>query len=331
MSEWHVETVVIGKVEKHPNADSLSITEIHGGYPVIFRTGEFNEGDVAVYVPVDSLVPDVPYFAFLQGNRRIKARRLRGIFSQGLLLPVSMLPQDATFPPGTLVHEHLGITKWEPQEDLTSSGGLKEAGPEGWDFIKYTDIEGLRRYKNILELGEEIVITEKIHGSNGRFCWDGERLWCGSRNEIKKEDKGTFWWQVAERLNLASRFAEHPKTIFFGEVYGKGVQDLSYGRLEKSFIVFDTYNVETMSWNDWETTKRLATEVDLTVVPVLYEGPWKGFEEHAALAEGKTTTQPQSHVREGFVVKPVKERWHPRFGRVILKLVGEGYLLRKDA
>lgn len=37
------------------------------------------------------------------------------------------------------------------------------------------------------------------------------------------------------------------------------------------------------------------------------------------------------HVREGFVVKPIRERQDPRLGRVFLKMAGEGYLLRKGA
>lgn len=89
MSEWLVEVVKLGAVRKHPNADSLSMTDVHDGYPVVFRTGEFKEGDVAVYVPVDSIVPDDPAYAFLQGKRRIKARKIRGEYSQGLLLQVS--------------------------------------------------------------------------------------------------------------------------------------------------------------------------------------------------------------------------------------------------
>jgi RNA ligase (TIGR02306 family) len=198
----------------------------------------------------------------------------------------------------------------------------------GWDFIKYTSIVGLRRYKHVLELGEQVVLTEKIHGSNGRFCWDGERLWAGSRNEVKKEDPATFWWQVAAALGLADRLKAFPKTIFFGEVYGKGVQDLAYGLQDRDFIVFDTFDVATMRWNNWQVTQDLARLVGLKVVPTLYEGPWQGFEAHQALAEGASTVA--GHVREGFVVKPVKERWHSRVGRVIFKLVGEGYNLRKD-
>lgn len=39
----------------------------------------------------------------------------------------------------------------------------------------------------------------------------------------------------------------------------------------------------------------------------------------------------ECHVREGIVVKPIKERWDQDIGRVFLKLAGEGYLLRKEA
>ena len=91
MTEFKLEAVKIGKIDQLQNSDSLSITNIHNGYPVIFKTGDFHEGDVACYVPVDALVPvDRPEFAFLDAGKgrkfeRIRARRLRGTFSMGLL------------------------------------------------------------------------------------------------------------------------------------------------------------------------------------------------------------------------------------------------------
>ncbi len=41
MSEFYVRVFRIGKVGKHPRADTLSITQGPGGYPVCFKTGEF--------------------------------------------------------------------------------------------------------------------------------------------------------------------------------------------------------------------------------------------------------------------------------------------------
>ena len=333
MSEWNVEIVRIGPIEKHPNADALSVTQVHGGYPAIVRTGDFEEGDIAVYIPVDSVVPDVPMFSFLE-RRRIKAKKLRGVYSQGLLLPIKqgselhlmLAPDGGPVTPGTLVHELMGITKWEPDIEYIFTSGPQEPGPEGWDFIKYTDIEGLRRHKGVLQEGEEVVITEKTHGSNGRFVHDGERLWAGSRNQIKKIDVETIWQQIAQTFQLHERLKPFPKTIFFGEIFGKGVQDLSYDLTGMSFLVFDTFDVVQGKYNDWDTTVELAKLAKLNVVPTLYRGPWQGFNTHEFLAEGKSTFA--SHVREGFVVKPTKERWQDRFGRVILKLIGKDYLLR---
>jgi len=79
-------------------------------------------------------------------------------------------------------------------------------------------------------------------------------------------------------------------------------------------------------------------------VPIIYEGPWDP-ERCNPMCEGSTTIRDidvakygngegivrahePTHVREGFVVKPIVERWDPEIGRVILKRHGEGYLLR---
>ena len=57
MSEFHVAVTRLEKINKHPNADMLEITEVYGGYPCIIKAGTFNEGDLATYIPVDALVP----------------------------------------------------------------------------------------------------------------------------------------------------------------------------------------------------------------------------------------------------------------------------------
>ena len=47
--------------------------------------------------------------------------------------------------------------------------------------------------------------------------------------------------------------------------------------------------------------------------------------------EGMSVMPKAKHVREGIVIKPTVERYDNHFGRVILKLPGEGYLTRKGA
>lgn len=65
MTDFHVEVVRLGAIEKHPNADALDITQVYGGFPCIIKRDSFKEGDLAVYIPVDCVLPDRPEFAFL--------------------------------------------------------------------------------------------------------------------------------------------------------------------------------------------------------------------------------------------------------------------------
>lgn len=328
MSEWQVRVVQLGKIGKHPNADALEITDVEGT-PVIMRSGLWQPGDLGVYIPIDSIMPDTPENQEIFGKKlRVKAKKLRGIFSRGMLYP---LPEGLTDPKvGQIVHEAMGITKWEPPAEVLMSKGRQEPSPQHFIFPEYTDIEGLRKWRPVFEshptATREVVITEKIHGSNARFCHDGQRLWVGSRTQIKAEDPKTWWWRVAQKLNLSELFARYPLTVFYGEVFGKGVQDLNYGS-EINFRVFDTMDGKTGTYNDWDTTAQIALDLDLWVCPVLYRGPWGGLDAHKHLAEGKSIVGGE-HVREGFVVKPTQEAWDPQLGRVILKLIGEGYDLR---
>lgn len=326
MSEFHVEVVQIGPVEKHPNADALSITSIHGGYPVIFRTGDYAEGDLAVYVPVDSVVPATEQWAFLGTHRRIKAKKLRGVFSMGLL---AKQPEGTAL--GNDVAERMGITRWELVEpaERAKLGGQNEVQPSGWTFPKYTDIEPLRRYHSVFEEGEEVVFTEKIHGANGRYCYGDGELWVGSHNFLKRRDSSVVWWQLAEELELERKLSapEMDRIAVFGEVYGRGVQDLQYATERPRFIVFDMLDTRTGRYLDHDETLERAAKLGLTTVPELYRGPWsKDLMSHT---EGLTVLGEGKHVREGFVAKPVKERWHSHVGRVIFKAIGEGYHLRK--
>lgn len=333
MTDFHVDVVRLGKIEKHPNADMLEITNVHGGYPCIVRKDSFKEGDLAIYVPIETTLPDTPEFSFLSSGdrRRLKAKKLRGIFSMGLIVPI---PTHITAEEGTDVAELMGITKFEPKNaPARQTGGECEADPEGWTFVKYTDIEPLRRNGNVLVEGEPVVLTEKIHGTNYRIVHDGTRLWVGSRTQIKKcpeviNDQSPVWWRIASELKLEEKLAKFPNTIIFGEVFGKGVQDLHYGASKPSFRAFDAFDLTTMRYLNFDEFVQMTEIMNIDIVPVLYKGPWNR-EILEPLCEGTTTFNNQ-HCREGFVVKPLIERWDRRVGRVILKMVGESYLLRRS-
>jgi RNA ligase (TIGR02306 family) len=325
----------------HPNADALDITTVHGGYPCIMKKGSFVEGDLAVYIPVDNLLPLTGPFAFLerlkQGKdymgdgvtrHRLRAVRLRGTFSMGLLLPPSETGLSE-IEVGTDVTDELDVLKYEPPEPMGRGEDEKDPG-----FLPCYDIESLRRWQHLFTEGEPVVITEKIHGENARFAWCDGRLWCASRTRFKKPDSHTSWTNVARRLGLAERFAkaangalDYPYAIY-GEVYGGGAQALSYGvqKGQRDLAIFDVLEIASRRWLNLDESQVVIANLGLSPVPVLFAGEWQGLDAHRSLAEGHTTIGGVTHLREGFVVKPLIERVSPELGRVILKLHGEGWL-----
>lgn len=89
------------------------------GWNVIVKKDEFQDGDLAVYIEIDSQLPERPEFEFLRQKKfRIKTMKMAGVLSEGICFPLSILPpRDIPYEIGEDVTEILGIQKWEPQED----------------------------------------------------------------------------------------------------------------------------------------------------------------------------------------------------------------------
>jgi len=64
VSTHKCEVVRVGEVLEHDNADNLEIVKVFG-YTVVVRKGDFKSGDLAVYIPPDSVVPETSQFDFL--------------------------------------------------------------------------------------------------------------------------------------------------------------------------------------------------------------------------------------------------------------------------
>lgn len=317
-STHKVEVVPI-KLEPHPNADSLSIVRVFDGYTCCVRTADWKDGDLAAYVPPDSVVDSSrPEFAFLAGSERIKVKKLRGIVSMGLLVPA---PSGANI--GDDLADYFGVRHYEPPLPRMFTGGKAENPPEGYR-PKY-DLDSLRRYAYVFEPGELVWVTEKMHGASARFCWHNDRMYCGSRSEWKREDENNLWWKVLRVHPEIQEFCQKNLDItLYGEVYGQ-VQDLRYGtgKGEVRFAAFDLLRGST--WVDPQEAREIGNV--LPWVPFISCRPFD-LEVILSLAEGESFVPGANHVREGIVVKPIQERNHPEIGRICLKVVGSGYLER---
>lgn len=333
-----VPVVCVGRLEKHPDADSLSLTEVEG-CPCIVRTGDMVEGDLAVYIPIESVVTvntvagaAMNFLKFKNGLHRVKAVRLRGIFSMGVLMKASQFTWATPPAIGDNVADLLGVEKYiEPDYHVRGGGGGyplghsdQERDPE---LMPIYDMESYRKFKRIFN-DLEVVVTEKIHGTNARYIHDGERLWVGSHRTWKKPDGTAVWSKIAADLQLDAKLALFPGIGIYGEIFGK-VQDLTYGVAdgELRFAVFDVWDATKMRYFNWDAATAVVAALGLTMVPVLYRGPMNPAAVEP-LASGNTTLG-GDHIREGIVIKPAVEACNGFTGRTIAKFVGEQYLLRK--
>jgi RNA ligase (TIGR02306 family) len=321
MNSTHRVEVVPVHLEPHPNADSLSIVRVFDGYTVCVRTADWIGRELGAYIPPDSVVPDTEQFAFLDGHRRIKVRRLRGIISMGLLIPA---PEGSAI--GDDVAALLGVTHYDPPLPI-STGGESIKPPPG--YRPAFDVESLRRYATVFIPGETVFVSEKVHGANGRFTYleDGG-FFCGSRTEWKQESADNLWWRaLRETQGLRDFLTAHPGVTVYGEVYGQ-VQDLRYGtkRGEVRFAAFDI--LAGSEWKDPIAARDLSTPFGLPWVPTIAAAIPFELDRILELAEGPSLVPGADHVREGCVVKPLHERTDPIVGRVCLKVIGNGYMER---
>ncbi len=307
MTDFHVEIVRIGEIEKHPGADTLGITMV-GAYPVIVKLGAFKTGDLAVYIPVDSVVPLTdPQFAFLEGKDRIKAKRLRNIFSQGLLVPVPESLQPVYV--GQDVHEEMGITKYLTAEERNEfsvgafgSNKQKAANVCPKYLPRYTDIENLRRHPNIFAPGQQVIATEKLEGEstamayNSPTLWTKFKSWLGfnapdsvlvrSRNQMKTSGK---WHELIDKLDLKHAFEklDSPEDYsIYGESYGY-TKNFTYDADGHHFRVFDVWDRVMERWLDHDEAYQICKVMGLDMVPVLYRGPFD-FDAMCELAENES-------------------------------------------
>lgn len=79
------------------NADAIEVATVDGWHCVV-KKDEFKVGEKVIYFEIDSLLPHTnPVFEFLRPRGfRVRTIKLRGVTSQGLIMPLSILVSCGT-------------------------------------------------------------------------------------------------------------------------------------------------------------------------------------------------------------------------------------------
>lgn len=377
MSEYKVPLTTIKEILPHQNADRLEIAKCYD-FQIIVGKNQYKVGDHCIYCPIDSILPhELEVLIFGPDSKiklnkgRIKQIRIRGIYSQGLLISLPMIKEYAlqyielgkySFEnPSLLLEtnlaEKLGIIKYEPGPapfEGANTGGKKRDKPkENQYFHKYGGIDNFKWYPDLFSEGEEVSITEKIHGSNIRFGlvpyvannpwrkllkWfrlSPQFEWVYGSNNVQLQQrwgyKGFYgedvYGKVLAKFNAKDKVK--PGEIWYGELYGDGIQkNYAYGckQGEHKLVVFDLkYQKGDQSYyEDADQFQLIAQERGFEICPELYRGPFN-IDLAKKLTFGNSVFVSSQPIREGVVVKSIKET-NSIIGRKLLKLISEKYL-----
>lgn len=327
------------------------------GWKVVVGKGEVKVGDLIVYFEIDSALQCIPIFDFLKDRcykrwtnvdgavvdecYRIKTAKLRGIVSQGLVIPLSKFyagPASVHYDDGDDMTGVLGVRHYDEIKEKFApvSGVAKGAFPSAW--IPKTDEE---RVQNLMwmfsdpECAEtEYEVTEKVDGSSLTVAYSPSMrpenpFFVCSRNQELEYDQNTKWCVALARdgvLDKLIRFYNETgfEYAFQGELVGPGFNGNRDAYPEQHWKIFKVWDVKNQKYLTPETRQSVCARIGLEHVNVLKCG-WKAFKSLDTLdkmlefAKGKTAL---GHEREGVVFKSMD-------GNYSFKCINNKYLLNE--
>ena len=316
----------ISAIEIIPEADRICTYAIDG-WKVVDSIGKYKVDDFVVYCEIDSFIPNsvAPFLTASDRSpkeylgvkgERLKTKKLRGVVSQGLILPVSLLDEQTRsgdtvnfFTNGCDVSEILGIVKYDPPLPAQLAGQAKGNFPS---LVPKTDQERIQNI-NLEKYYGEYEVTEKLEGSSCTFYLDIEgNFEVCSRNLSLKEDSNNSFWKASNMYNVKEKMLEAKLFGYAiqGELVGEGIQGNIYNLKGVDFYVYDVYDTKRSEYLSSKERIAICADIDLKHVPII--------EEHFSITDANTKDQllesaesksilNQKQEREGIVFKNIKD------------------------
>ncbi len=315
------------------DADLIEEVGVLGWCCVVKKEEKFKVGDKIVYVEIDSVTPEKPEFEFLRiRNFRVKTIRLKKVLSQGLVLPLSVLPPEGTgiFEIGDDVSEILGITHYEKPISAQIAGQTRGNFPT--NLIHKTDEKLLQNFPRVLEelRGIEVCSTVKLNGTSGTFLsYNGDFQVC-SRNlslKINDDNVNNVYVRMAEKYNIKEKLAELGNFGIQGEICGPGIQDNQLCLKEIDLFIFNIWDIDNKKFMDFVDMPSLCNKLGIRMVPVddiftMNHTLEQLLEKANGIYDGTNKK------REGIVIRPVREMHSNSLrGRMSFKILSNKYLI----
>jgi RNA ligase (TIGR02306 family) len=257
-------------------ADVIVLAKVLG-WELIALKKEFQVGDKCVFFEIDSILPLAPWNAHLVKDGkplRVRTMRMRGKLSQGLALPLSLLP-EGTYEVGQDVTELAGVTKYEPYIPPELVGRVKGTRPY---FIPKTDEPRLQSAPDVLAellaLNVNVIGTVKMDGSSVT-AYIKDRVFgvCSRNMELIETEDNAFWKTIrAEKIEEKMRayFAPTENVAIQGELCGPGLQGNKMGLTKLEIHWYNLFSIDTGKYSAHKSLLSFVAHAQLNIVKVVF-------------------------------------------------------------
>lgn len=319
------------------------------GWSVVCQKGVHQVGDTVLYFELDSFLPqsDSRFESFMKfGTRtfngvvghRVKTVRLKGVYSQGIIMPLSEFP-EIQIQDDRDYAEAIGVVKWEAPEIGQSVGKFGDTkGNFPW-FLRKSDqerIQNLYRKLSVTHKESDFVGTLKMDGSSITvFYVDGDQYdnkgsgLCSRNLELKYdpelpiEEQGCFIkGAVASDLFNKARMLHELFGGYYaiqGELVGAGIQSTFEKFQEYKVFTYNIFDILKQEYLPYDAFKNMCDIVGIETVPEVFPPEkvlGRDLKEILDMATGPGLLAPY---REGIVWKQVD-------GNCQFKVISNKYL-----
>ena len=323
---------VIQKIESIEGRDRIELATVEN-YLSIVQKGQFREGEKVVYIYYDAILPVREEFEFLRkrcwspryNGFRIKPMKMGGVVSEGLVMPLSILKDGASLPPGTVVTDMLSIRRYAPEEENVRYVPRSSRGMDYPVTVPKADEENIEKcWDKVASMNDEFIVTEKMEGTAVMYMLDSrKRLHVFSHN--REAGFTGVWGAVADEYRIETGLRKLRSVLKMdiaieGEICAPGIQKNIYGFAEPRFFLYAAYDIKTGRRFTWSELERLAAMLVLETVPFIKKSRiLPSLDAMLADCEGESVfSQAKNPPREGLV-------WRTEDGSVHFKCKSRPY------
>lgn len=348
MDRQLVSIQTISNIQPIEGADRIEKATVLG-WSLVVRKGEFNIGDKCAYFEIDAILPKTNWSEFLvDPNRpdkplRLKTKKLKGVISQGLALPLSNIGIDGNV--GDDITEKIGVLKWEPYIPAQLNGTIKGNFPS---FCRKSDEIRIQSIvPDILEElhGKQVYITMKYDGTSASYfsrksleVADAYDTGVCSRNLLLKQPVDSeavpVYWELEKKYDILNKLKVWKTNIqLIGEIHGEGIQKNHLGIKGKDIAIFTAYDIDKQEYLGFFDLIRICAGMQLPMVKIVEEMvidknihtlDWW-------LAKADSVKYPNGSQAEGIVIRPIIECYSQVLkSRTSFKVISNKFLLKND-